>query len=314
MNRLAASPHLLMLVAVTIFGANYVVGRGVVGEVPPYTLGFVRWAGAALILAPFVMRFVRTDRPQLVRSWKLLVLCGTLMPLLGAGIAYVALKETIAVNAGIIQTSLPVLTVVIAWAVLGERITAIQAGGAALAIAGVLAIVARGDPTALLSLRFNWGDLILVGNNLALASYAVAMKRMPRDIHPMSILIAICAVGGIMHLPFAAAEVAAGEYVRPTLGALFALLFVATLPSVVAIKVWNDGIARLGPGRAGMYMYLVPVVTAVLGFLVLGESIAPYHLVGGAMIVAGVAISARTPARAPRPAAPAPVDTPKRIS
>ena len=153
MTRLAASPHLLMLVAVAIFGANYVVGRGAVGEVPPYALGFVRWTGATLILAPFVWRRVGADRARLWRRWKLLLLCGILMPFLGAGIAYVALIETIAVNAGIIQTSNPMLTVLIAWIVLGERITALQAGGAALAIAGVLAIVTRGDPAALLALQ-----------------------------------------------------------------------------------------------------------------------------------------------------------------
>lgn len=302
MNPLAASPHLLMLIAAFIFGANYIVGRGVVGEVPPYALGFVRWAGAALILAPFTWRYVRADRARLRRSWKLLALCGTLMPFLGAGIAYVALVHTIALNAGIIQTSLPVLTILLAWAVLGDRITALQAGGAAIAIAGVLAIVIRGDPTTLLTLSFNWGDVLMVVSNLALASYAVAMKRAPRDLHPMTVLTVICAVGGLVHVPFVVAELARGELIRPTAGALLALLFVATLPSVGAITLWNNGIARLGPSRASMYIYLVPVVTAVLGYLFLGEAIAAYHLVGGAMIIMGVAASTRAKSAASRPA------------
>jgi drug/metabolite transporter (DMT)-like permease len=291
MNRLFSSPHPYMLLAMVIFAANYAVGRAVVGEVPPYTLGFVRWAGAALILAPFTWRHIARDRGEVRRSLKLLLLCGFLMPFLGAGIAYVALIDTIAVNAGIIQTSLPVLTVLIAWLVLGERIGRLQAVGAAIAIVGVVTIVARGDPQALLALRFQWGDLVLVVSNLALASYAVAIKRMPRGLHPMTVLTVVCVVGGLVHLPFAAAEWASGETIRPTRGAALALLFVATLPSVVAIMFWNNGIARLGPSRAGMYMYLVPVVTAVLGAAFLGEAIAAYHLVGGALIIIGVAAS-----------------------
>jgi drug/metabolite transporter (DMT)-like permease len=298
-----------MLVAVVIFGANYVVGRGVVGEVPPYTLGFVRWAGAALILAPFAWARVRADRARIRDAWKLLALCGTLMPFLGAGVAYVALAETIAINAGIIQTALPVLTVVLAWAVLGERITVLQAAGAAVAIAGVAVIVARGDPAALFALRFNWGDAIIFGCNLALAGYAVAVRRMPRDLHPLTLLAVVCVVGGLVHAPFALAEAAAGELVRPTAGAILALLFVATLPSVVAITFWNNGIARLGPGRASMYLYLVPVATAALGVAFLGETIAAYHLAGGILIVAGVVASTR----AARPVKPA-VDTPKTVS
>jgi drug/metabolite transporter (DMT)-like permease len=301
-----------MLVAVVIFATNYAVGRGVVGEVPPYTLGFVRWAGAALILAPFTWRHVARDRGAVRRSWKLLALCGFLMPFLGAGIAYVALIDTIAVNAGIIQTSLPVLTVLIAWLVLGERISRLQAVGATIAIVGVVTIVARGDPGALLALRFKWGDLVLVVANLALASYAVAIKRAPRDLHPMTVLTVVCAVGGLVHLPFAAAEWASGETIRPTHGAALALLFVATLPSVVAIMCWNNGIARLGPSRAGMYMYLVPVVTAALGAAFLSEAIAAYHLVGGALIIIGV--TASTAIGHVRRSRASPMDKPKPIS
>ena len=196
---------------------------------------------------------------------------------------------------------------------LGDRITALQAGGAAIAIAGVLAIVIRGDPTTLLTLSFNWGDLLMVVSNLALASYSVAMKRAPRDLHPMTVLTVICAVGGLVHVPFVVDELA-----RPTAGALLALLFVATLPSVGAITLWNNGIARLGPSRASMYIYLVPVVTAVLGYLFLGEEIAAYHLVGGAMIIMGVAASTRAKSAASRPAPETPAararDQPKPIS
>jgi drug/metabolite transporter (DMT)-like permease len=302
----SAAPHLMMLAAVVIFGANYVVGRAVVGEVPPYTLGLVRWGGAALILAPFAWRRVRAERARLRASWRLLALCGTLMPFLGAGVAYVALAHTIAINAGILQPALPVLTVVLAWAFLGERISLLQAAGAVVAIAGVLAIVARGDAAALFSLRFNWGDALIVGSNLALAGYAVAVRRLPRDLNPLSVLFALCAIGGLVHAPFALAEAAQGELVRPTAGAALSLLFVATLPSVAAITFWNHGITRLGPARATMYLYLVPVATAALGFAFLGETIAPYHVAGALLIVAGVAASTRAPRRA--------LDTPKAVS
>lgn len=298
MRRLAINPHLAMTLAALIFGANYVVGRAVVGEVPPFLLGFTRWAAAALILLPFAWTSVRRDWPLLRRSAGLLALAGLLMPFLGAGTAYYALTMTIAVNAGIVQTSMPIFTVLLAWLVLREQATGRQVFGVVAAVIGVIAIVVRGEPSKLLDLQLNTGDLILVFCNLALAGYSIAVKRLPPGLGVMTVLIAVFAIGAAFHVPFMLAELAAGATVQPTANAVFGLLFVAVFPSVVAITCWNYGIASLGVNRAGFYMYLVPVFAAVLAAATLGERIEGYHLVGGALIVAGVALCTRKPTAA----------------
>ena len=102
-------PHAMMLVAVLIFGLNYVVGRWVAGDVQPYVLGFVRWTAGTLILLPFALRPIRADAERIRGSWKLLCLAGFLMPFMGAGVTYVALTYTEAINGGVIQTSMPVM-------------------------------------------------------------------------------------------------------------------------------------------------------------------------------------------------------------
>lgn len=293
MRRTAVNPHALMILATFIFGANYVVGRAVVGEVPPFMMGFTRWTGATLILLPFTWRCVGADWGKVLARWRLLVLAGWLMPFMGAGVTYVALTKTIAVNAGIVQISLPIFTVLLAWAFLRERLGSIQALGAAVAIAGVLAIVMRGNPDALIDLSVNDGDLILIVCNLSLAGYAVTIRRLPPGLHPMTLLTVVFAVGAAVHVPFLMVELAGGETVRATVGAALGLLFVAVFPSVIAIMCWNHGIATLGANRAGFYMYLVPAFSAVLAYAFLGETIAAYHLIGGALIVAGVTLSTR---------------------
>ena len=297
-KRLATNPHLAMTLASLIFGANYVVGRAMVGEVPPFLLGFTRWAAAAVILLPFAWASVRRDWPLVRRSAGLLALAGLLMPFLGAGLGYYALTKTIAVNAGIVQTSLPIFTVLLAWLVLHERATGRQAVGVAVAVIGVIAIVVRGEPSKLLDLQLNTGDLILVLCNVALAGYSIAVKRLPPELGAMTVLIAVFAIGAACHAPFMLAELAAGDVVQPTANAVFGLLFVAVFPSVVAITCWNRGIVALGVNRAGFYMYLVPVFAAVLAAATLGERIEGYHLVGGALIVAGVTLCTRKPTAA----------------
>lgn len=291
---LPINPHLAMVIATFIFGANYVVGRAVAGEVPPYTVGFVRWFVALVLILPFTLRHVKADWRTITAGWRPLTACGFLMPFMGAGITYVALTKTVAVNAGIVQTSLPIFTLILSWILLGDRITARQAIGTVLAIVGVLGIVARGDPAVLASLEINTGDLILIVCNLGLAAYGVMIKKVPSGLHPLSILTVVFAVGAICHVPFAGYEVFSGQWPTGSTVSILGLVFVALFPSVVAIFCWNRAIDCFGPGKAGMYMNLVPVFAAALAVPFLGETLELFHVIGGLLIVGGVMLSTRT--------------------
>ena len=287
--------HLVMVLAALIFGVNYVIGRWATGEVPAYTLGFTRWTFAALVLLPFAWRHIANDRAWLAVNWPLVVLAGFLMPFMGAGVTYVALNYTEAINGGVIQASMPVTIVILAWLVLGEQTTARQWLGIVVAVAGVLYIISRGRAEVLLGLNFNIGDAILMVCNLGLAGYSVTVRRMAPGYHPMTLLTLVCAVGAVIHAPFFVVEMASEQPIRASLTAVVSLVFVAIFPSVVAIMSWNYAIRTLGASRAGFYMYLVPVFAAIVAVPLLGETIGTYHLVGAALIVAGVSLSSRRP-------------------
>jgi drug/metabolite transporter (DMT)-like permease len=133
----------------------------------------------------------------------------------------------------------------------------------------------------------------LIFCNLGLAGYAVAVKLLPKNLHPLSLITVVCAVGAACHLPFFIYELFSGQAVIWGVKALVSLVFVAIFPSVFAILLWNFAIDRIGPSRAGIYMYLVPVYAAVFAVPFLGESIGVYHVVGAALIIAGVTLSGR---------------------
>ena len=287
--------HLLMAQAALIFALNYVIGRWAAGEVAPYTLGFTRWTVGALVLLPFAWHLIRRDLALLRRHWKLLCLLGFLMPLMGAGITYVALNYTTAINGSVIQTSLPVLILLLAWIILGDRTTGRQIFGVVLAVVGLLYMISRGDPAVLLGLDFNRGDAVLLLCNLCLAGYGVAARLMPREVHTLTLLTMVCAVGAAFHVPFFAVELIEEGLPPASTRAIVSLLFVALFPSVVAILGWNVAIARLGPSRAGFYMYLVPVFSAAIAVPFLGETLNVYHLIGAALIIGGVTVSSRKP-------------------
>lgn len=291
-----AIAHLMMLVAMVIFALNYIIGRWAVGATPPYMMGFVRWGGAVAILLPFAWTYVKNDYVFIGRHWALLILAGFMMPFMVGGVSYVAMNYTTAINAGVIVTSTPVMTVLLSWAVLKERITGRVWLGISAAIVGVLYMVSRGDPASLLGLSFNSGDIILIGSCFGVGAYGVTIKKLPAGLHPLSLLTVVCAVGAACHAPFVVYEMASGEHIVPGTKSLVSLAFLAVFPSVVAILIWNRAIARLGPARSTFYMYLIPVFTVVLAIPLLGESIDVYHIVGAALIVAGVTAASRKPA------------------
>ena len=163
-----------MLIAVLIFGLNYVVGRWVAGDVRPYVLGFVRWTAGTLILLPFSGPSEKR-RGAYPRKLEAAVPCRLPDAVYGAGVT-LALTYTGAINAGVIQTSMPVMIVLLSWMFLGEKTRGIQWLDIVVAIAGVLYIVARGNPATLIGLTFNIGDAILIVCNLRLAGYGVAVN------------------------------------------------------------------------------------------------------------------------------------------
>ena len=221
--------HLVCLLAIVIFSVNYVVGRGVHEDAPPFMLGFTRWAGAAVLLAPFAMRDFRAEWTRIVENWGKIASCALLMPFIGAGLAYTALTMTVAINTAVVQTALPVFTVLLSWIFLKGRLTKVQTIGFCGAVVGVMCILSRGDPEILTSLNFNFGDLIILFCNLGLAGYAVLLARLP-PIRPLAFLLSICVLGAVYHVPFLALELAAGKVLQPTPLSLASLAFVAVFP------------------------------------------------------------------------------------
>jgi drug/metabolite transporter (DMT)-like permease len=269
-----------------------VLGRAIAGHVPPLGLSTLRWLLPSLMLLPFAWPHLRRDWPQIAAHWRILLfLCVVGGALFGA-LQYVGLQYTTALNVSVLNSLAPVFIVGMAALVFGDRIRPIQGFGIATSFAGVLVIVTRLDLSALATLRFNVGDLIIVFNMMCWAVYSVFLRRRPK-IHWLSFLVVFGAGSTVVLLPFAVWEQAGGYAFQPTLLTAGAILYVATLPSVVAFAAWSRGSDLIGSNRAGPFLHLVPLYSAVLAWLLLGERLMAYHVLGFALILAGVWFAAR---------------------
>jgi drug/metabolite transporter (DMT)-like permease len=294
---------LLMTLPPLLWAGNAVVGRLMVGQVPPLTLNAVRWLLAALILAPLARRVWR-DGAALRASWPYLLALGTL----GVGsfnaLQYLALETSTPLNVTLINASMPVWMLAVGALVYRHRPHRFQLLGALLSAAGVATVVTRGEWHAIAQLHFVIGDAYMLVAVIGWAGYSWLLVRPPASMRAprrpdwdwASFLFVQAAFGMISGGGAALAEQALSshppvDWAQP--GVWAALAFVALGPSIVAYRCWGLGVAAAGPTMAAFFVNLSPLFAALLSAWLLGVWPQAFHGVAFALIVAGIVVSAR---------------------
>ncbi|MCA8907161.1 MAG: DMT family transporter [Rhodospirillaceae bacterium] len=294
--------YLLLAIAPLCMASNVVIGRAAADTVPPVALAFWRWTTATALLMPFALPSLWRYRRVLWAAAPRVLALGLTGMALSASFVYTGVSHTTAANAGLIYAISPVLIILIGVVFRGEKVSWQQIAGIVLAIAGVVVIVTRGDPTYLLDLQINPGDLWVVGAALCWAIYSVLLREgsVPVPTLPM---FAITALAGVICLaPAYAVDTWISAPVDWTREAIASVAGVAVIASVLAFGLYQIGIRSVGPARAGVFNYLIPVYAVALGVMLLGETLAVFHGLGLALILPGLLLAGLR--RSTRPAKP----------
>lgn len=289
---LNSQPYLLLSLTSLFWAGNIVLGRYVAGHVPPLTLSCVRWIGSFLMLLPFAHSYLKRDWPAMRAQLPLLVLLSATGFAINNALSYWGLQHTQALNALLMQSSGPLFVALWSLLLFGVRLTAAQFAGIMLSLAGVLTIILRGDFATLATIRFNKGDLALAGTLLAFGLYSALMPRRPKT-HPLSLIVFTTGCGALLLLPFSAWEFFTGFTLKPDLVTAGTLIYVTIFPSTLAYLFFNRGIAMIGPNRAAPFFHLMPVFGSVMAIALLGEELRVFHIIGYALVLAGVVIASR---------------------
>lgn len=275
------------------WAANAVAARGTAGEIPPVTLAFWRWVIALLILLPIALPTLMAHRQIVRQYWRDMLPIAALSVGAFNTLLYVAAQTTTALNIALFNATLPIAVALMAWAVLGDAITRPKGIGITLGLLGMLVIITEATPTRLIGLDFAAGDLVMVAAVLCWASFSILLRRNRIPLPAMSFLLLQIILGLPFIIPFFIWEsVAHGIYVPPVEIA-WIFPFVAIFPGILAYAFWNRGVTFVGPARSAMFLYLVPVFAALLGGLLLNESLAAFHAAGGLLILVGLYLAAR---------------------
>lgn len=281
-----------MIVAPLCFSSNLIFGRHVVGEVPPFTLAFIRWACVALALAPLALREAAAVRTALRAAPGLIALLGFLGMWICGAVVYLGLRDTTATNATLIYTTSPVFILLIEAVTAGRRIGAREIAGSLAAMIGVAVIVTRGDLAALAALDINPGDVLILAAALSWAIYSVLYRSPPlRPLSNLTLFALVSAAGAVGLAPFAAWELAGGDALPQSADAWMSVAGIVVIASLMAFSGFQYGVRTLGPSLTGIFMYLLPVYGVVLAILFLGERFEAFHGFGIAMVLGGVVLA-----------------------
>jgi len=290
--RQRALPYLLLLVAAASFGGNWVAARLVNFEVAPFALSFWRWAIATALLFPFAIGQLREDAPLIRRHLPELMVFGAV----GAGgftlLGYWGVSYTTAINATLLNSSLPLFVVPLSWMLLGLTVSGRQLVGLVLSLAGVLSIVSAGSLRTLERLTLNPGDFLLLGGAFLWAIYTVTLRWRP-PLRSLSFLFTTLAAAAAVSLPFYLWEIWMGRTMTMTPTAAATIAYLAVFPSIVAYICWNEAVTALGPNVAGFFNPVIPVFGILFAVIFLGEPLRAYHLAGFALVLGGVVLTSR---------------------
>jgi drug/metabolite transporter (DMT)-like permease len=293
---IANQPYLLLCIAALCWAGNAIVGRLAAGHIPPVTLSFLRWSIAFFIILPFAWKHLRRDWSAIRSHLGIMIFLSITGIAIFNTLQYWALEYTQALNVLLLQSAGPLFVALWSLILLGVRLTLAQIIGISLSLIGVLVILLHGDISALTSIQFNKGDIIFTVGLLIFGAYSVlSLKRPP--IHGLSFAAFTFACGSACLIPFLAWELISRPMMELNAANLLSLLYVAVFPSALSYISFNRSVHLIGANRAAPFFHLVPVLGTVMSIIFLGEHPQLFHFIGFALVLTGVFIASRQPAR-----------------
>lgn len=280
--------YLLVTTSAFFWGANFVLAGPILADLPPYWAAAIRFVlGAALM---FTIAGIRRDKllSLLRHHAPVYLLLGTIGITAFNLLFFYALQSTSANSAALIMATNPLLTTLLAAALLGEKPSARHIAALPVALLGVLVVITHGEMKRLTSLGFTHGDLLMLAANLSWALYNVFTRRYMPNASPVANTSWIMAAGATLLLTVA---LSSDSHIH-TLGmqASIAMLIMVVGGTVLAYLFWGIGIARLGAARTAIFLNLVPVFAMLIGIL-LGTLPSTSQLAGGLLVLGGVSIA-----------------------
>ena len=285
-----SSPNTLLILTTLMWAGHANVLKIAIGEVSPMLLMGFRWLGCFFILLVFLWSDVKANLPAVKQNIIWVFFMG------GVGMAgfticlVIAAQHTSVINLGITQSFVPAIVMILGFIFFKTSITREQSIGLILSMLGALILVSGGSLSPLLSLQFNFGDLIMLIGCLCYAGYTVGLTlrlKMP----PIVLFIFFSFFASVTLSAFVVIEYLQGKMLWPNNVGWLSILYCILFPSILSQTFFMRGVELIGPNQAGIYVNLVPIFTALMAIFLLSETIHSFHFVALFLVLSGIYIA-----------------------
>lgn len=284
--------NIFLTLAVLFWSGNFVFGKLISTSIDPTQLSFYRWLFVLILLSPYILIHYKRIFASLKKDSLLLVLFGALGVAGFNTFLYYGLQTTTAVNALLINSSTPIVIIVLSSFILKTIITKVQFLGVVLSTIGVVYLILKGDIETFISLEFALGDLWILLAGLTWALYSIFLKFKPKDLNGFDFLSITTILGvSILYIVFIFQGYTIEFSFLQNDEVYYSLAYMVIFPSILSFYFWNISTFEVGANKAGQFTHLMPIFGAVLAFVFLNERLEFYHLVGMILIASGIYLS-----------------------
>ncbi|MBA3012962.1 MAG: DMT family transporter [Proteobacteria bacterium] len=286
-----AAGYLFALGATAIWSGNFIVARGLNDQIPPVSLAFFRWVTAVAVFAPFAVKGVVKELPIIRQHLVYLAITSFIGITCFNTFIYVAGHTTTAMNMSLIAITFPIFILIFSRVLFKESVSIKKGMGIFLVLTGVVFLITKGNVSALVNISFVIGDLWMLAASVLFAVYSLLLKHKPGGICVNTLQFTCFAMGLVFLLPFFVWEQSwvQGNLLNHT--TIPAILYVGIFASLCAFVLWTQAIVTLGPAKAGMVYYSLPLFSGFLAYLFLNEAIGKIHFFCLVLILSGIVIT-----------------------
>ena len=284
--------YLYLFLTVTFWAGNFIVGKlASFYDVPPFSLNFYRWFFAWLILAPFTIPEIIEKKDYIFKNYKLFIILGVTSITIFNSIVYYSLNFTQVISGVLMISTIPVMIMLFSSILKIEKTNIFQIIGVIFSFAGVIMIITKADIQILKNLDFNKGDITMVVAMFSWALYSALLKRQKYEISQISLLQVVITFGLLFLIPIYFIEYQIGSRIILEKPFILILSYVVLFPGLASFLLWIKGISLIGANRSGVFLHLMPILSAIMAMIFFSEKFMFYHMLGACFIITGILLS-----------------------
>ncbi len=286
--------YLKLLLTATFWGGTFVAGRFVAQNIGPYSIAFLRFTIASIILLLLTWR-IEGKLPKLKNS--------QIIPVIMLGITgifiynvmfFKGLKIIEAGRASLIIATCPIFITICSLIFLKEKITLVKGLGIIISVCGAIIVISKGNLNRIFEGGLGLGELYIFCCVLSWVTYSLIGKAVMKNLSPLASVSYSAAVGAIALLVPAFLEGLAQNIASQSALDWLCIFYLGIFGTVIGFVWYYQGVERIGPTKAGLFINFVPISAILCAFFILREPITLSLAIGAVLVISGVYLTNRT--------------------